>query len=347
MRQVRAVVGTVLFVCLLFVIVAPGCSGPPGDDYSRPGDLGSKRTRKVTLVEDGRVAFGQYCVGCHGEKGDGNGEAAKFFDPKPRNFIIADFKFSSTRSGSLPTDADLKRTITEGLKGSAMPPFALLPERTKDALIAYVKTFSPKWKERPPAREIPRVDDPYRSSPDKSEAIARGEVIYHGYATCWTCHPAYVSDEKINEYRKMVGAMSYEEFRPHLHESVAKETVEGAFIYPPDFKRDFVRSGMQVDDIYRSIAAGITGTAMPTWVDSMDVPGPTPDAPPKVQPSDIWAAAYYVRSLIQQRPRRLKEDQVVVRDRRRKIYLYGAPPKPKAPPEKEEETQEKVEFGFD
>ena len=346
-RERLAVVPPAVSFYLMILIVAPGCSGEPGDDYARPGDIGSERTRQVTLVGDGRAAFDQYCVGCHGEKGDGKGEAAKFFDPKPRNFVIADFKFSSTRSGSLPTDADLKRTITEGLRGSAMPPFALLPERTKDALIAYIKTFSPKWKERPPAREIPRVDDPYRSNPDKSEAIARGEIIYHGYATCWTCHPAYIPNDKINEARKAVGAMVYEEFRAHLHESVAKETVEGATIYPPDFKRDFVRAGMQVDDLYRSIAAGITGTAMPTWVDSMDLPGATPDAPPRVQPTDLWAAAYYVRSLIQQRPKLLHEDQVVVRDRRRKIYLHGEPPKPKAPAQEEEETQENVDFGFD
>ncbi|MFQ5430355.1 MAG: c-type cytochrome [Phycisphaerae bacterium] len=331
-------------LCLL-----AGCKNQtPDGEYARPGDTGLGATRRTTLVKRGEAAYRLHCIGCHGAEGDGKGEAAKFFKPSPRNFVAANFKFSSTRSGRLPTDDDLRRTITHGLRGSAMPPFKLLPNATVDALIAYIKTFSPKWKERQPASPVPFVDDPYRSEPDKSEAVARGEMIYHGYATCWTCHPAYLSPDGINAARKAVGFQLYESFRENLHQSVGKENIEGEVIFPPDFERDSVRAGSRVQDLYRSIAAGITGTAMPTWVDSIEVPGPTPDAPPLVQPSDLWAVAYYVKSLIEQRPARLPEDRITLRtNRRRAIYLHGEPPKPEAPPEPEEETGEPADFGFD
>jgi hypothetical protein len=57
---------------------------------------------------------------------------------------------------------------------------------------------------------------------------------------------------------------------------------------PPDFLFNEVRSGHDVRDLYRVISAGIPGTAMPTWYDALPA-------------ADVWAMAYYVRSLIEMR----------------------------------------------
>lgn len=333
---------------LTAVFALAGCdTGESDQEYARLTDTGAKRPPSVALAEQGQIAYRIYCIGCHGEQGDGNGEAAKFFSPKPRNFVTADYKFSSTRSGMLPTDDDLRRTIRNGLRGSAMPPFELLSESTVDGLIEYIKTFSPKWRERDPAKPIPFVDDPYLGETDLSGAIARGEMIYHSYATCWNCHPSYVSQEKINEYRKALGDSPTDTFRDHLHQSVGKENTQGDLIFPPDFRRDYVRAGMSTRDLYRSIAAGITGTAMPTWVDAMDVPGAKEGDPPLVKRDDLWAIAYYVQSLIEQRPAKLDPADVVLRDRKREIYLHGAQPKPAAPePTSQPDTGIPADFEF-
>lgn len=329
---------------VLLVVLSIACAPTRDDvDTSRPRDAGERISNPETLIAEGESAYQRYCVGCHGVEGDGAGPAAKFLFPKPRNFKLAHFKFSSTRSGLLPIDADLKRTIRNGLKGTAMPHFEFLPDRTLDALVAYIKTFSPKWKERDPAAPIPIVDDPYRSLSDKQPAIERGEVIYHGYATCWSCHPAYVSPEKINEYLVACGGAPRSSFRENLSEVEAKENVEGQLVYPTDFLRDFVRSGVSVDDLYRTIAAGLTGTAMPTWVDSMHVPARQAGAPPVVQPSDLWAMAYYVQSLIAQRPAKLSVDRLRIRERPQAIYLHGEPPKPPATTVPEESAEEFIE----
>lgn len=331
--------------CIIAVMMAaPACqSERPDADTSRPAEFGFQVKLGQSLVDEGRVAYLRYCVGCHGERGDGNGEAAIFLNPKPRNFASALYKFSSTRSGQLPTDDDLKRTLRDGLKGSAMPSFGLLPDQTLNALVAYIKTFSPKWVEREPEASIPVVANPYMPFETRAEAIARGEKVYHGFAICWSCHPAYVHEEKINEYLVALGNTRRDEFRPDLYESEGKPNEEGEMVYPPDFRRDFVRAGMKVEDLYRSIAAGITGTAMPTWVDSISIPGKQPGDPPVVSQEDLWAMAYYVQSLIAQRPALLSKDQVAVRDRPRPIYLHGVPPP--AVPEKAEEAPA-VDFDF-
>ena len=141
------------------------------------------------MIHNGEIAYKTYCIGCHGENGDGGGEAAIFLHPRPRNFQTANFKFSSTRAGQLPTDKDLQRTILQGLMGTSMPAYPLLPQKTVDAQIQYIKTFSPKWNEKIPAIMIPYVVDPYQLLEDKSAAIARGEAVYHGYVNCWACHP--------------------------------------------------------------------------------------------------------------------------------------------------------------
>ncbi|MFQ5492063.1 MAG: c-type cytochrome [Phycisphaerae bacterium] len=335
MRAPWAVLG------LVVALVCGGCGRDEGDvDTSRPAEFGFQTNLQTSLVEEGRATYLQYCVGCHGPDGDGKGEAARFFHPTPRNFQKANFKFSSTRSGQLPTDADLRRTILNGLKGSAMPPFELLPARSVDGLIAYVKTFSPKWRERQPSSAIPRVHDPYRNDPAKG--IARGEMIYHGYAQCWNCHPSYVSSEKLNQHRAAVGNNPLPSFRPNIDRSVGKPNTEGEIVYPPDFLRDFVRSGADVESLYRSVAAGITGTAMPTWVDSMEVPGDKEGDPPLVQPADLWATAYYVQDLIRRRPAKLAEGSFEVRDRTRKLYIYSEPPPPA--PIAETETEPAEEF---
>lgn len=343
--MMRRIALTALSIVTCLACLA-GCDTRPDREFSRVGEPVSDTQTLEQQLTYGKETYEQLCIGCHGPKGDGNGEAARFLDPKPRNFQLAYFKFSSTRSGELPTDADLKRTIKYGLKGSAMPAFEFLPDQKVEALIAYVKTFSPKWHERGTGTPIPFVADPYRAADDKSEAIARGEKIYHGYATCWTCHPSYVSGDKINQYRKELGLSTYEQFRDDIQHSVGKANVEGWLIYPPNFHRDFVRSGADIDSLYRSVAAGITGTAMPTWVDSMKLDADEPGEPPLVTQTDLWAVAYYVQSLLRERPNKLGDGQVVVRDRPRTIYIDGIPPDANKVPAESEPKGEEVDVDF-
>lgn len=91
--------------------------------------------------EDGRPhgLYREHCAHCHGITGDGNGPTAIFLNPYPRDYRPGWFKFKSTPIGQKPTHDDLKKIVVEGIPGTAMPSFKLLPENEVEALVDYVK----------------------------------------------------------------------------------------------------------------------------------------------------------------------------------------------------------------
>ncbi len=90
----------------------------------------------------GRRVYETYCIGCHGDNGLGDGEAAAFLNPKPRNFVSGNFKyFHSGEPGPLPLDSSLETTIRNGVPGSAMPPFPLLSDQEVKEVISYIKSL--------------------------------------------------------------------------------------------------------------------------------------------------------------------------------------------------------------
>lgn len=86
-----------------------------------------------------RGLFREHCVHCHGITGDGAGPTAAFLNPYPRDFRHGLFKFKSTGKGSKPTHDDLKKTLKDGIPGTAMPSFALLSEYELESLTQYLK----------------------------------------------------------------------------------------------------------------------------------------------------------------------------------------------------------------
>ncbi len=86
--------------------------------------------------------YRKHCVHCHGISGDGRGPTARFLNPYPRDYRQAVYKFKSTYNASKPTDKDLLAVLTNGVPGTAMPSFSLLPSSEVEALVEYVKYLS-------------------------------------------------------------------------------------------------------------------------------------------------------------------------------------------------------------
>ncbi len=87
-----------------------------------------------------RGLYRQHCSHCHGVTGDGLGPTAAFLNPFPRDFRPGKFKFKSTPIGAMPTDEDLRKTLVDGIPGTAMPSFKVLLKTDEiDAMINYVK----------------------------------------------------------------------------------------------------------------------------------------------------------------------------------------------------------------
>ena len=73
----------------------------------------------------------QHFAGCHGVNGAGNGPAATFLFPKPRNFRFGKYRLVSTEN-QVPSQVDLEALLVRGMPGSSMPSWAhLKPEERK------------------------------------------------------------------------------------------------------------------------------------------------------------------------------------------------------------------------
>ncbi|NOG53540.1 MAG: cytochrome c [Planctomycetes bacterium] len=139
------------------------------------------------ILMHGYAVYSQNCVGCHGINGDGLGPAAQRLKIAPRDFTKGIFKFRSTPNGQLPLDADLHRTLQQGLKGSAMPAFQFMPENDRNAVIAFIKLYSSRWSD--PEEVITPVPIPAQEPVDimTDERVLLGRFGYVAMG-CQNCH---------------------------------------------------------------------------------------------------------------------------------------------------------------
>lgn len=108
--------------------------------------LGGERVEADTLNK-GEFAYMHYCRMCHGVHGNGmSDQNGLLTEGKARDFTSGVFLYSSNGPGTLPTDADLARVITNGIPNSAMKPLRISDDE-RNAVIQYIKTFSPRWRE--------------------------------------------------------------------------------------------------------------------------------------------------------------------------------------------------------
>jgi DMSO reductase family type II enzyme heme b subunit len=207
----------------------------------------------------GKAVYDRKCAWCHGEKGDGKGPAAELLDPRPRDFTGGVYKIRSTVSRT-PTDQDIFRVITDGMPGTSMPPWAVLPERDRWNLVAYIKTFAGDKLKDPPKK----VDLPAEVAAS-SESLKRGQEMYEAIE-CFKCHGT--------------------EGRADGPSRAELKDDWGFPIKPANLtKRWTFRGGAARADVATRIAVGLRGTPMPAFLDSVE------------KPEDIWHLTNYVLSL--------------------------------------------------
>jgi cytochrome c oxidase cbb3-type subunit 2 len=227
--------------------------------------------RSEEWIAHGQAVYARRCLGCHGESGDGNGPAAAFMQQdRPRNFTLGVFKFRLTPSGSMPDDGDLMRTITRGVRGTAMPSWHELPEKDRLAVIQYIKYVLAADRSEPDKLYFYFVEEPPKAPlfigepPAPSAALVmRGHEVWRD-AKCWECH----GDEGRGDGEKAAGL----------------EDDFGFPIPPANLTTGQFKSGADVKDIFRTISTGLSGTPMPSFADT-------------VGEEERWALAYYVLSL--------------------------------------------------
>jgi mono/diheme cytochrome c family protein len=298
-----------LFAIALFAL---GCSRGP---FDRPVTLHDSTVSAETL-NAGRRGFLLYCATCHGETGNGRGPSTAHMRPVPRDFSQGLFKFGGVAAGDLPTDEALLRTLRRGLRGTPMLAWDV-PEHTRRDIVQYLKTLSPRWKDEAPGKPIEVSADPWKGR--EAEAIARGEEVYHlsasDHAGCNNCHPSYAMRAAISAMSERVTGKPRTVFSPAMYASQARDSdyaltidaqgnpVTMQKVVPPDFLFDQTKTVFAVgdevegrqyteadqrEDLYRVIAAGVGGAAMPMWKGALSE-------------ENLWALAHYVQTLVQKR----------------------------------------------
>jgi len=140
---------------------------------------------ETAAADQGKLLFQTYCRNCHGDEGRGDGPRSAVFNPRPRDLEHGVFKFRSTESGMLPTSEDLFRIVSTGIRGTGMLPFADLSEEERWAIVAYMRTLSPRFTEEEP--EPPVVVPPVPADIDSPLRIKRGKKVY-AELKCNDCH---------------------------------------------------------------------------------------------------------------------------------------------------------------
>jgi mono/diheme cytochrome c family protein len=284
-----------------------------------PLKLGDGRTIPAETLERGRDVYSYYCMSCHGVNGDGLGPAASGMRPPPRNFRQALFKFGGVPVGELPTDDALKRILRRGLHGTPMLAWDV-PASDMEAVMQYLKTFNPRWREEAPGKPLEMSADPWKGR--EAEAIERGKAVYHvagaGHAGCSGCHIAYVPRAELEALTLQVTGRKVDLSKADIYTAQVRdsdysvevddkgEPTRTAKVLPPDFLQHKLRTvwpledkvegkdytpERQREDLYRVIASGVAGAAMPTWK------GAIPE-------ENIWALTYYVQTLVNLRDTR-------------------------------------------
>lgn len=219
---------------------------------------------KVRAFFQGMKIYESQCLPCHGERGKGDGPWSEGLAPKPRNFRSGIFKFRSTPYGKLPTDDDLRRTITYGISGTAMPSFKSLSEADVGAVIHYVRSFSVRWnKEEFQGEPLPLPKTPNWFS-DKEVAAAHAKAGSAKFAMlCATCHgPEGKGDGPAAKGLVDVWSRS---------------------IVPADLRSEHHKSGDAPSDLYRTIATGLDGTPMLGFAESL-------------KENEIWDLVAYIKA---------------------------------------------------
>ena len=255
-----------LSVFLLLAVLFFGWGTPLHADESEPGESEMAEPVEEVLPTDdlaaGKVLYEKLCISCHGVEGDGDGPAADFFEPKPRSFKKAEYKYRTTPKGALPTDDDLFRAIARGLPGTGMPDWAdKLNKKKINQVIKYIKTFSDKWDNQQGPHDVIPVGEPVASS---EESIEKGKKQFTALG-CTLCHGAEGRGD---------GATA----------SVLTDH-RGDPVYPRNLSKNWLfRGGGETKDIYMRINTGLNGTPMPSFADQLDN-------------EQSWDLANYVRSL--------------------------------------------------
>lgn len=273
-------------------------SGQP----TRPKLLGEPDASQPELERGYRV-YTHYCQPCHGTSGDGNGPAAPYLNPRPRDYRAGIFKFTSTPYGSKPRRADLIRTIRYGAKGTSMPAFKLLSPDDLEAVVDYVLVLTHRGElERALVGEALNEEEiaPEYPAEAAEQVVADWHAASDAFVQPMTPEPPYDAQSiELGRQAFLTKGCSKchgEDGRGQTQDNVGTD----AWGHPTkaaDLTSGMFHGGRRPLDIYRRISSGINGTPMPAFKEALSA-----------EPDTIWHLAHYARSVSDRKIKKAQAD---------------------------------------
>jgi mono/diheme cytochrome c family protein len=271
------------------------------------GDAGGEGSAIVLVdkidplqLRHGRDVYQRRCAGCHGISGDGNGPAAEFLNPRPRDYRQGKYKFTSTPRGAKPRRQDLVRTIRRGAKGTSMPAFRWMSDEDLRAVIDYVIMLSHRGEmELQLIREA--RDELFEEDDFDSQIVAQFATVI---SRSWDEAPARVvmpvtPPVPFDEPSVLKGKVAFltkgcakchgTDGRGYTQENVGKDDW-GNVVKAADLSSGMLHGGRRPVDVYRRIYLGINGTPMPAFNLAL-----------QDEPETVWHLVHFVLSLVEGR----------------------------------------------
>ncbi|HYD47923.1 MAG TPA: c-type cytochrome [Terriglobales bacterium] len=215
--------------------LAPAATGAAAIEWPPGASLGED-------VPLGERVYAQRCAVCHGSGGRGDGPAAPMLHPKPRDLTSAIFKFKSTPGRDAPWFSDVKRTLRRGLPGTSMPGWAgVLSDEEQDAVLEHLRSLGKI------AAWTAEASPPVPAAAFATATAAEGKTLYSELG-CPACHGAEGRGD----------GPSASQLR-----DVWKQPVEARDLTAPWA----FRGGDRPEAVYLRLAHGISGTAMPAYLE--------------------------------------------------------------------------------
>ncbi|HYV34336.1 MAG TPA: c-type cytochrome [Gemmataceae bacterium] len=266
-------------------------------------DLITRETRQLLKLDEGTLHEGSrlyrlYCLQCHGLTGDGRGPTSKWVNPHPRDYRPGLFKFQSVKAEGDPRPPrrdDLYRTIHDGVEGTAMQSYNMLPEHELNAIVSYVihlsirgevesEVFKGAWKEEKdktfldpkilargsvvafvrgnsskPGGKVRDVIEKWRSSQQEESKIVPGPYS----VTDATMKESVQNGYNIFTGRGAVVGGCMECHKDFGRRSLYKPDKWATLVRPRDLTKPVYRGGRRPIDMYYRIHSGINGSDMP------------------------------------------------------------------------------------
>jgi mono/diheme cytochrome c family protein len=247
-----------------------------------PPEVTSTLKLQPEILIEGSLRYRMYCLHCHGLTGNGRGPTAPWVNPHPRDYRPGIFKFTSTKGGNerKPRRDDLLRTLRQGIEGTSMPSFGLLPDSELEAITSYVihlslrgnaefnvmqglisETISPNdikdematnlgalaqfWMTSAEEKSliVPDQKFPFPAGADRGASVKRGYEMFMntGDAGCIACHKDFGRQ----------AALFFDSW--------------GTIGKPTDLTTGVYRGGSRRIDLYWRIFNGVGGSNMPAF----------------------------------------------------------------------------------